>query len=130
MDELSNPVRSEYHRRDQIPRYWTSRADPASLPDLASLPDPDMVAEAHIIREATMLRRLIWTQRGYVGLAPAGVQTDCIICILAGCRVPLVLQRVSNDYKLIGECYILGIMDGEVEGGSNVDRDVAEFNIW
>jgi Heterokaryon incompatibility protein (HET) len=118
MDELSNP------RRDQRPRYRTSQPNPASLPD------PEMVAEAHLIREATMHRRLIWTRRGYVGLAPADVQIDCIICVLAGCRVPLVLQRAPSDYKLIGECYILGIMAGEVERGSNVERDAVEYNIW
>ena len=95
-----------------------------------SLPNPDMAVGGHFIHEATMFRRLIWTQRGHVGLAPAGVHIGCIICILAGCRVPLVLRRVLSGYKLIGECYILGIMTGEVEHGPNVEKNAVEFNIW
>jgi hypothetical protein len=118
MDELSNPTRSEPHRQDQRPHHRTS------------LPDPNMAVEAHIIHEATMLRRLIWTQRGHVGVAPAGVNISCTICILGGCRVPLVLRRSLSGYKLIGECYILGIMDGEVEHGPNVENQAVEFNIW
>jgi hypothetical protein len=118
MDELSSTTKSENHRQDRRTRHRTS------------LPDPDMAVEAHIIYEATMFRRLIWTQRGHIGLAPVGVHVGNIICILGGCRVPLVLRRGLSGYKLVGECYILGIMAGEAEYGPNVEKNAMEFNIW
>ena len=89
-----------------------------------------MAVEAHIIHEATMFRRLIWTQRGHVGLAPEDVRIGNIICILAGCRVPVVLRRDLKGYKLVGECYILGIMAGEVEHVQNVEKNIMELDIW
>jgi hypothetical protein len=118
MDKLSSTTKSENHRQDRRTRHRTS------------LPDLDMAVEAHIIYEATMFRRLIWTQRGHIGLAPVGVHVGNIICILAGCRVPLVLRRGLSGYKLVGECYILGIMAGEAEYGPNVEKNAMEFNIW
>jgi hypothetical protein len=118
MDELSNTTSSESHRRGSRTRSRTP------------LPDPDMTVEAYIIHEATMFRRLIRTQRGHIGLGPGDVRVGNIIGILGGCRVPLILRRGLRGYKLVGECYILGIMAGEVEYEPHVEKKVAEFDIW
>ncbi|OCK98442.1 HET-domain-containing protein [Cenococcum geophilum 1.58] len=56
-----------------------------------------------------------------LGLAPAATQVGDLICILYGCSVPVVLRKIVNEnsdadkyhYKLIGECYIHGMMNGE-----------------
>ena len=56
---------------------------------------------------------------GLVGLVPAETKKRELILILSGCSVPVVLRRVeapkSNEetFKLIGECFIYGMMDGE-----------------
>jgi hypothetical protein len=44
-----------------------------------------------------------------------GTRVGDIVCVLFGSNVPLVLRQVGNkgDYKLIGECYVTGIMQGE-----------------
>ena len=65
-------------------------------------------------------RRLISTRKNkLLGLAPAETKNSDVIAILYGCSVPVVLRQVpdpSGDeilYKLIGECYIDGMMDGQ-----------------
>jgi hypothetical protein len=50
---------------------------------------------------------------GCIGLAPAKAKVGDFICILFGCSVPVVLRRDNGFYRLIGECFTYGIMDGE-----------------
>lgn len=59
-------------------------------------------------------RRLITTEKGYLGLAIAATEPDDRICILVGCKTPLVLRPRGAYFQVIGECYIHGIMRGEI----------------
>jgi hypothetical protein len=70
-------------------------------------------------------RRLFRTEKGYMGLAPPGALKDDFICVLLGLHIPLVLRKVESHYILVGECFVLGLMDGEAlqnvdDGKSNV----------
>ena len=63
-------------------------------------------------------RRLFTTARGYVGIAPEGVETSNVVAVLQGCSMPMVLRRVEGVFydvvwQVIGECYVHGIMNGE-----------------
>ncbi|CZR55536.1 uncharacterized protein PAC_05424 [Phialocephala subalpina] len=63
-------------------------------------------------------RRFCISSRGYFGLMPATACEGDMICVLLRGEVPFVLRR-RNDrdqgfYQMIGECYVHGIMDGEV----------------
>ncbi|KAG9231580.1 hypothetical protein BJ875DRAFT_506607 [Amylocarpus encephaloides] len=63
-------------------------------------------------------RRLFVLKSGLVGLAPWDAATGDIVAILFGCRFPVILRRVGKrqgdkTYKLVGEAYIDGIMNGE-----------------
>jgi hypothetical protein len=50
-----------------------------------------------------------------LGRVPRGTEFGDKICIMLGGYVPFVLQESSDGYfKFIGECYVYGIMDGEV----------------
>lgn len=40
-----------------------------------------------------------------------------MICVLHSCTVPVVLWRHREQYKMIGEWFRYGIMDGEVLSG-------------
>jgi hypothetical protein len=65
-----------------------------------------------------------------IGLAPDNVEVSDAVCILHGCSVPVLLRRADNEtrakentnarvqYRLIGECYVHGMMDGEAVGES------------
>ena len=62
-------------------------------------------------------RRLVTTYGGYLGLVPAGAKVGDVIAVIMGCDVPLVLRPVRGEtsrFTLIGECYVHGIMSGEV----------------
>ncbi|RYC60237.1 hypothetical protein CHU98_g5963 [Xylaria longipes] len=48
------------------------------------------------------------------GLAPQGCKVSDIVCILLGCSVPVILSRDRGSlYKIVGEAYVHGMMDGE-----------------
>lgn len=67
-------------------------------------------------------RRLFLTSRGYLGLGLEDTQPGDVIAVMPGGAVPYVLRmdaQRSQDteyrvYRFIGECYVHGIMDGEV----------------
>lgn len=64
-------------------------------------------------------RRLVTTYKGYLGLVPAGAIVGDVIAMIMGCDVPLVLRPAKGHtakFTLIGECYVHGIMSGEVVG--------------
>ncbi|KAI1124343.1 heterokaryon incompatibility protein-domain-containing protein [Nemania abortiva] len=48
------------------------------------------------------------------GLAPQECKSSDIVCILLGCSVPVVLSKgPESSYKVVGEAYVHGMMDGE-----------------
>jgi hypothetical protein len=60
--------------------------------------------------------RFVTTKRGYVGVVPNMAQVSETVAIFKGGRVPFILQKIMGRpqaFRLVGECYIHGIMDGE-----------------
>ncbi|KAI1198564.1 heterokaryon incompatibility protein-domain-containing protein [Nemania serpens] len=67
-----------------------------------------------IIRAMLGGRKLMHGSGGYIGTVPQPTQKDDEICILLGCHTPMVLRRVRDDvFRIVGECYVLGISEGE-----------------
>lgn len=58
-------------------------------------------------------RRSAVTYKKYKGLIPPTVKIGDLAVILDGGRVPFVLRRSGKNFRLIGDCYIHGIMHGE-----------------
>ncbi len=71
-------------------------------------------AKKIMITTALFLRRFMITKSGYIGLVPELTREDDVICVLFGCDTPLVLRPVGDYYTLVGECYVHGLMDGEL----------------
>lgn len=85
-------------------------------------------------RRHTLYRRLIRTERGYIGLAGNGARVGDSVVLCRGSKVPLVFRRVEADaetetdagtggstggnasaaWRLVGDVYVHGIMDGEM----------------
>ncbi|KAI1349839.1 heterokaryon incompatibility protein-domain-containing protein [Xylaria sp. FL0043] len=59
-------------------------------------------------------RRLMGTRGGRMGTAPAAARIGDQIGLLLGCSMPLVLRKAGDGWLVIGECYVHGVMDGEV----------------
>jgi hypothetical protein len=71
--------------------------------------------------------RFYITARGYISLIPPNSKVGNIVCILFGSQTPFMLRPESERrsepmetvnslgiYTLVGECYINGIIDGEM----------------
>jgi hypothetical protein len=74
--------------------------------------------------------RIFHTVKGYLGAGPPGILDGDCICVLAGCRIPVVLRRVDTHYCLVGPCLVIGLMDGEAhEAAKRGDPTWEEFEI-
>jgi hypothetical protein len=58
-------------------------------------------------------RALFMTEKGYFGLGPRSTAKEDVIYVLYGCPVPVVLRKERENYRLVGECFVLGMMDDE-----------------
>lgn len=70
-------------------------------------------------------RRLGITEKGYLGLFPNRVREGHKVYVLDGCHVPFLMRQVDGQEKmrLVGECYVHGIMDGEAVAGDDICMD-------
>jgi hypothetical protein len=62
-------------------------------------------------------RRLFKTTLGYLGTGPRSLRRDDEVWILHGGGAPFVLRRLPHgNYRLLGETFVYGLMQGEVHG--------------
>ncbi|KAH9484582.1 Heterokaryon incompatibility protein 6, OR allele [Psilocybe cubensis] len=74
-------------------------------------------------------RSFIITERGFLGMAPDNSKPGDVVCIFQGGEVPFVLRpRENNQWELIGECYLHGIMEGTAVKRAH-PKDVRLFHI-
>jgi hypothetical protein len=61
-------------------------------------------------------RRLMVTERGYVGVAPCRARPGDVVAVLFGCNIPLVLRREApqDAWQVVGEGFVHGHMNGEI----------------
>ncbi|KXS93961.1 hypothetical protein AC578_8 [Pseudocercospora eumusae] len=80
--------------------------------------DTSMSAGSHIPEDS---------KERYHGLGPSEARLGDIVCVFFGCSVPVVLRpcRTGNnlEYKLVGEAYIYGIMEGKAIPARGVDSE-------
>jgi hypothetical protein len=76
--------------------------------------DLAILNEFGIIIVPFLSRMLMTTKKGYVGFVPKRSRAGDLVFVLMGSDVPLVLRRCEEGmYRLVGECYVHGIMEGE-----------------
>jgi hypothetical protein len=56
------------------------------------------------------------TATGYMALVPEEAEVGDVIMVVYGARVPFVFRPVpgTENYRMVGECYVHGIMNGEL----------------
>jgi tetratricopeptide (TPR) repeat protein len=75
-------------------------------------------------------RRFMTTSRGFMGVCPDETIPGDIICIVLGGNMPVVLKMVGHHFQFIGECYIHGVMGGEMMDYLNKGLyEVEEFEV-
>jgi Heterokaryon incompatibility protein (HET) len=60
------------------------------------------------------LNPLIITSHGHVGRGPPATKVGDVVCVLFGGRVPYIIRPRGDHYQFVGECYVYGLMNGEV----------------
>jgi hypothetical protein len=88
---------------------WPAAGDYTSYPNLSFSCDYDTVFHMTV-------GNLFVANHGHIGLAPLSAMTNDEICFIQGARVPFVIHKTAgNRYTLIGECFLFGMVHGEVE---------------
>ncbi|KAE8447150.1 hypothetical protein EG329_011134 [Mollisiaceae sp. DMI_Dod_QoI] len=65
-------------------------------------------------RQVCHLRKHFVTASGYQGIGPAQMGPDDVVLVVFGGRCPYVIREIEpGAYRLVGECYVHGMMDGE-----------------
>jgi hypothetical protein len=62
-------------------------------------------------------RSFFTTSNDYIGTGPPYTKKGDKDCIIQGANVPFLLRPDKEGYRLVGEAFVLGLMDGEYEGG-------------
>jgi hypothetical protein len=61
--------------------------------------------------------RFCVTEKGYMGLCTSNARVGDVVYVLHGMHTPYTMRRTANrdeqQVRLVGQCYIHGIMDGE-----------------
>jgi hypothetical protein len=68
------------------------------------------------VQAATWNKKFMITVGGKFGLVPEESKRRDSLCLIYGCSVPVVMRPTpnGNHWLLVGECYIHGIMNGEL----------------
>jgi hypothetical protein len=100
--------------------YCRRRCSPTYVDDLVLSGSSEVIGNGHhylnVIQQYLFDRRFFTTTGGQYGLGPKLMQKNDICCILFGALVPFIIRptETKDHYQLIGECYIEGVMQGEV----------------
>lgn len=105
-------------------RYFDSRWDDITV--LAK--DPDVVAlfyqGSHVVN-----KYFIRTKEGWQGLAPQNTREGDIVCVVLGCRFPMVLRKDTwmstpdrDRWKVVGPCQAEEFMSGQAIYGDKVSH--------
>jgi hypothetical protein len=106
--------------------YWALWSQPSpSNPEMPTPIPPGDVGKKgdaeifwFMMRTVCRGRTFLITEKGYYGLGPRITKPGDLCCVLFGADVPFILRKVdgAEKYKLVGEAYIHGLMDGEAMG--------------
>ncbi|KAF5626999.1 heterokaryon incompatibility (het-6OR allele) [Fusarium sp. NRRL 52700] len=70
-------------------------------------------------------QRMATTCSGYLSLVPWSARAGDRIALLRGGRTPYVLRKAGEKWKILGDCYVHGIMSGEAwSDGKCVDIEI------
>ncbi|KAH9807357.1 Heterokaryon incompatibility protein 6, OR allele [Teratosphaeria destructans] len=73
-------------------------------------------------REFVFARRLAHSTAGYVAVVPRKARVGDQIAVVLGCSTPVLFRSVRGSWKVVGSCYVQGIMDGAVIRGLRAGR--------
>lgn len=98
--------------------YWRKTTEDKSFKRVLSLGTKVKKQYEHFVQRlvhASAHRAFFVSNSGFMGLAPWNARVGDKIAILSGGRTPFLLRNCpeSNNYTLVGEAYVQGLMAGE-----------------
>ncbi|KAI0099634.1 heterokaryon incompatibility protein-domain-containing protein, partial [Nemania sp. FL0031] len=115
--ELSRSKKGKGGFSNGMPNGTSSKKNiDVNIPGEAELGEDDESSDGEVFETEDMQWDVLDgdEQEPIYGLAPQGCKVSDIVCILLGCSVPVVLSRDRESlYKVVGEAYVHGMMDGE-----------------
>jgi hypothetical protein len=144
-DILARKANDEYGAAFLSWYRWLHRAKGIEIPEYLLESQLDQTEEntrATLFHTSLMRvcygRRFFLTRDGYMGIGPAAMELDDVVCIARGASVPLILREkrkfvgdglidpfnVIYERELTGEAYVHGIMNGEAYDESQLEEIV------
>lgn len=77
------------------------------------------------MQDAKAGRRVALTEKRYFAMIPSDAEVGDHICVFLGAQVPFVLRQTGAGFRLVGDCFVQGFMDGEIM--RHVDQGQAEL---
>ncbi|KAI3318848.1 HET-domain-containing protein, partial [Xylariaceae sp. AK1471] len=124
-DETRLIKRAGTEERNAYLTYWYLRLS-GSRTARVSRRDVGSIERVHVfsdhVFQAIARRKFFISRKGYMGLAPLGVEPGDCICVFAGGRTPFIVRAVQQNpvqltsrfvCRLLGDSYVHGLMDGE-----------------
>lgn len=110
---FADPAFERIVHRDMAPPVVRAKVDQAFKYDFL-----------HIARN----RNFCTTKKGYMGWCPNETKKGDRVCLLFGGQAPLVVRRVDKEkWRLLGEAYVHGLMDGEGLGMEGVKMETVRL---
>lgn len=79
-------------------------------------------------KSAMRYRRLGRMTSGRIGLFPRYARPGDVLCVVHQMQVPCVIRRRDDGrHTFLGECYVHGVMQGQVVSSGAVEQDVIVF---
>jgi hypothetical protein len=77
---------------------------------------------------ASSIRKFCLFDKGRIGWVPLAAEKGDVCSIVCGSDVPLLLRPSGpSTYVVVGECYVHGVMDGEVVKANNEERQMIKL---
>ena len=119
--DLPNTQRSRGYVRDEM-----DNREPEGYDDYINL-----------VRRTVKGRASFQTRNGRFGIGPQSIRAGDQACVILGCDSLLILRpNDSRTYKVVGECYIDGFVEGEALLGSlptdyqRIERYFADLGVY
>ena len=68
-------------------------------------------------------RKFCITDGGYMGWVPLAALRGDRVCFFQGCELPFVVRPDGTGWRLLGDCYLHGLMAGVPEGWSEREAE-------
>lgn len=79
------------------------------------------------VRRTCERRTVIALEERTIALGPPNTEVGDVICILHGSKVPIVLRHQEENWRVIGPCYVDGVMFGEAVTWAEDEADLFDL---